>query len=132
MQHLQKHLESRTFFVGNHVTFADFYMFTQLYDNLIDMTDEQKLQYHNLFRWYKHTQNLPQVRDYLTKTNRFILTDPAPKLAFLPDKKKPKKEKKEEVKKEEVKKEEVKKEENKEEAKKEEKAEVVEEKALVA
>ena len=93
-QHLQKHLESRTFFVGNHLTFADFYMFTQLYDNVIEMTDEQKLQYNNLFRWYKHIQNLPQIRDYLTLHKRFLIEDPAPKYAFLAEKKKPKKEKK--------------------------------------
>lgn len=93
-------MESRTFFVGSHLTFADFYMFTQLYDNLIEMTDEQKLQYHNIFRWYKHIQNLPQVREYLETTSRFIVTDPVAKLAFLSEKKKPKKEKKEEPKKE--------------------------------
>jgi len=90
-QHLQKHLESRTFFVGSHLTFADFYMFTQLYDNLIEMTDEQKLQYHNIFRWYKHIQNLPQVKEYLLATSRFIVNDPVAKLAFLSEKKKPKK-----------------------------------------
>lgn len=73
-------------------------MFTQLYDNLIDMTDEQKLQYHNLFRWYKHIQNLPQVKEYLNQTKRFLVTDPTPKLPFLSDKKKQKKEKKEDLK----------------------------------
>lgn len=84
--------------MGNHLTYADLFMFTQLYDNLIDFTDEQKLQYHNLFRWYKHIQNLPQVKEYLTRTNRFLVTDPAPKLPFLAEKKKAKKEKKEEPK----------------------------------
>jgi hypothetical protein len=34
-------------------------MFTKLYDNIVEMTDEQKNQYNNLFRWYKHIQNLP-------------------------------------------------------------------------
>lgn len=82
-------------------------MFTQLYDNLIDLSDEQKLQYNNLFRWYKHIQNLPQIKGYLTETNRFLIQDPVAKVPFLAEKKKPKKEKKEEVK-EEKKKEEVK------------------------
>jgi hypothetical protein len=86
--------------VGSHITFADFYMFTQLYDNLIDLSDEQKLQYNNLFRWYKHVQNLPQVKEYLAHSNRFLLQDPAPKVPFLAEKKKPKKEKKEEPKEE--------------------------------
>jgi hypothetical protein len=70
-------------------------MFTQLYDNLLEMTDEQKQQYNNLFRWYKHIQNLPQVLEFLKKTNRFLLQDPAPKHAFLAEKKKSKKDKKE-------------------------------------
>lgn len=91
-------MENRTFFVGNHITFADFYMFTQLYDNLIELSDEQKLQYNNLFRWYKHIQNLPQVKEYLTQSNRFFIQDPVTKVPFLVEKKKPKKEKKEEVK----------------------------------
>lgn len=90
-------MEQRTFFVGTHITFADFYMFTQLYDNLLEMTDEQKLQYNNLFRWYKHIQNLPQVKAYLLKHNRFLIEDPLPKYPFLAEKKKPKKEKKEET-----------------------------------
>ena len=75
-------------------------MFTQLYDNLIDLSDEQKLHYNNLFRWYKHIQNLPQVKEYLTKTNRFFIVDPVAKVPFLVEKKKPKKEKKEEKKEE--------------------------------
>jgi hypothetical protein len=66
-------------------------MFTQLYDNLLEMTDEQKLQYNNLFRWYKHIQNLPQIHDFLTSTKRFLIEDPTPKYAFLAEKKKPKK-----------------------------------------
>lgn len=66
-------------------------MFTQLYDNVIEFSDEQKLQYNNLFRWYKHIQNLPQVKEYLTKNNRFLIQDPISKVAFLAEKKKPKK-----------------------------------------
>jgi len=58
------------------------------------MSDEQKLQYNNLFRWYKHIQNLPQVRQYLTEKNRFLVTDPVVKVPFLNEKKKAKKEKK--------------------------------------
>lgn len=69
-------------------------MFTQLYDNLIELSDEQKLQYNNLFRWYKHIQNLPQVKDYLTQSNRFFIQDPVTKVLFLVEKKKAKKEKK--------------------------------------
>jgi hypothetical protein len=102
-KHLQKHLESRTFFVGSHLTFADFYMFTQLYDNLLEMTDEQKLQYNNLFRWYKHIQNMTPIKEYLVKTHRFLIEDPAPKYPFLAEKKKPKKEKEDHEKKEEKK-----------------------------
>ena len=89
--------------MSNHITFADFFMFTQIYDNILEMTDEQKQQYNNLFRWYKHIQNLPQISDFMRAKKRFLVQDPAPKYAFLADKKKGKKEKKDkaEVKKDE-------------------------------
>ena len=77
--------------MGNHITFADFYMFTQLYDNVLEMTDEQKLQYHNLFRWYTHIQNLPQIKEYLHKNKRFLLQPPVAKVPFVAEKKKAKK-----------------------------------------
>ena len=69
--------------MGSHITFADFYMFTQLYDNVLEMSDEQKLQYHNLFRWYSHIQSLPQVKQHLVKHKRFLLTPPTQKVPFL-------------------------------------------------
>lgn len=83
-------MESRTFFVSNHLTFADIFMFTQLYDNITEMTDDQKLQYNNLFRWYKHVQNLPEIKNFLEAENRLIVADPAVKLSFLEVKKKKK------------------------------------------
>lgn len=70
-------------------------MFTQLYDNILELTDEQKQQYNNLFRWYKHIQNLPQISEFIKVNNRFLVQDPAPKYAFLAEKKKSKKDKKE-------------------------------------
>jgi hypothetical protein len=66
-------------------------MFTQLYDHLLEMTDEQKSQYNNLFRWYKHIQSLPQIHEFLTNTKRFLIEDPQTKYGFLSEKKKPKK-----------------------------------------
>ena len=98
--------------MSNHITFADFFMFTQIYDNILEMTDEQKQQYNNLFRWYKHVQNLPQISDFLKSKNRFLVQDPAPKYAFLAEKKKGKKEKKDKVEVKKDEKEPVKKEEN--------------------
>ena len=65
-------------------------MFTQLYDNLIELTDEQKLQYNNLFRWYKHIQSQAQITEYLKSSNRFLIQDPQPKIPFVADKKKSK------------------------------------------
>jgi hypothetical protein len=62
---------------------------------VIELTDEQKPQYNNLFRWYKHIQNLPQIKAYLTESNRFFIQDPVAKVPFLAEKKKAKKEKKE-------------------------------------
>ena len=67
-------------------------MFTQLYDNVIDMSDEQKNQYNNLFRWFKHIQNLPEITEFLNKTNRLLIKDPELKVSFV-EKKKGKKQK---------------------------------------
>ena len=67
-------------------------MFTQLYDNVIDMSDDQKNQYNNLFRWFKHIQNLPEITEFLNKTNRLLIKDPELKVSFV-EKKKVKKQK---------------------------------------
>ncbi len=48
-------------------------MFTKLYDSMIEMTDEQKNQYNNLFRWYKHIQNLPEITQFLNKHQRLLV-----------------------------------------------------------
>lgn len=77
--------------MGNHLTFADLFMFSQLYENVVEMSDEQKNQYNNLFRWYKHVQNLPEVRSFLESQNRLLVSDPEQKLIFLEVKKKKKK-----------------------------------------
>ncbi len=58
---------------------------------MIEMTDDQKNQYNNLLRWYKHIQNLPEVKEFLNKNQRLIVEDPEIKVAFLADKKKSKK-----------------------------------------
>ena len=65
-------------------------MFVQLYDNVLDMKDEQKLQYNNICRWYKHIQNLPEIRSFLLSENRMLVGDPEQKLTFLEVKKKKK------------------------------------------
>lgn len=65
-------------------------MFTQLYDIAVEMKDEQKLQYNNLFRWYKHIQNLPEIKAFLIGQNKLLVEDPAPRLTFLEVKKKKK------------------------------------------
>ena len=65
-------------------------MLTQLYDNIVEMTNDQKLQYNNLFRWYKHVQNLPEIKSFLEAENRLLVSDPAMKLSFLEVKKKKK------------------------------------------
>ena len=36
-------------------------MFSKLYDSMIEMTKEEINQFNNIFRWYKHIQNLPEV-----------------------------------------------------------------------
>ena len=70
---MQKYLENRTFFVGNHLTFADLFMFIQLYANITEMFDEQKNQYCNLFRWYRHIQNLPEIKSFLISQNCLLV-----------------------------------------------------------
>lgn len=58
---------------------------------MIEMTDEQKNQYNNLFRWYKHIQNLPEITQFLNANQRILIQDPEIKVAFLAEKKKNKK-----------------------------------------
>lgn len=66
-------------------------MFTKLYDSMIEMADDQKNQYNNLFRWYRHIQNLPEVTAFLTNRQRILVEDPEVKVPFLAEKKKSKK-----------------------------------------
>ena len=66
-------------------------MFMKLYDSMIEMTDEQKNQYNNLFRWYRHIQSLPEIREFLNKHQRMLVEDPEIKVPFLAEKKKSKK-----------------------------------------
>lgn len=44
-----------------------------------------------MFRWYKHIQNLPEIKAFLLAQNRLLVSDPEQKLAFLEIKKKKKK-----------------------------------------
>ena len=73
------------------MSFADFFMFSKLYDSMIEITDEQKNQYNNLFRWYRHIQNLPEITAFLTNKQRILVEDPEVKVPFLAEKKKAKK-----------------------------------------
>lgn len=66
-------------------------MFTKLYENMIEMTDDQKNQYNNLYRWYRHIQNLPEIKEFLNKHQRLLVEDPEIKVPFLAEKKKGKK-----------------------------------------
>ncbi len=90
---LNKTLEPKTFFVSNHLTYIDFLAFTELYDLVTEFTDDQKNQFNNIFRWYKHIQNLPEFTEYLEKTKRSFVVDPALKFDFLSEGKKNKKQK---------------------------------------
>lgn len=76
-------MEDKTFFVSNHLTFADFVMFSELYDTMFEFTDEQKSQFFNIFRWYKHIQNLPEIKAFLVKNQRFLIEDPEIKIPFV-------------------------------------------------
>lgn len=55
------------------------------------MTDEQKNQYNNLFRWYKHIQNIAEITEFLRHHQRLLVEDPEIKIPFLAEKKKSKK-----------------------------------------
>ena len=66
-------------------------MFTQLYENVVEMNDDQKNQYNNLFRWFKHVQNVPEIREFLVKQNKLLIADPELKVSFVEKKKKGKK-----------------------------------------
>ena len=47
------YLTPKIFIVTNHVTIADFYLFTKLYHRVCDMTDTEKGgKFVHFFRWY--------------------------------------------------------------------------------
>ncbi|CAD8070852.1 unnamed protein product [Paramecium sonneborni] len=57
-----QHLESRVFFVTNHVTLADLFLYIHTYDVVSTWNDEQKSgKYVHFFRWFKQIQALPQI-----------------------------------------------------------------------
>ncbi|CAD8204705.1 unnamed protein product [Paramecium octaurelia] len=59
-----KHLESRVFFVTNHVTLADLFLYIHTYDVVSTWNDEQKAgKYVHFFRWFKQVQALPQIAE---------------------------------------------------------------------
>lgn len=74
-KNLQKFLEPKTFAVSNHITFADLHLFALLHSKVTQLADNEKNQFNNVYRWFKHIQSLDGVHDYLAKTNRGIARD---------------------------------------------------------
>ena len=54
---------------------------------VIEMTDDQKNQFCSIFRWYKHIQNLPEIKEFLIKKERFLVSNPNIQVPFIIEKK---------------------------------------------
>lgn len=87
-QYLQKYLEPRTFFVGNHLTFTDLLVFTRIHEQVAEFTEENKSGWCNVFRWYKNVQNQPAIREFLVKAGKSLVTEYNPAVSFVEKKKK--------------------------------------------
>ncbi|CAD8170383.1 unnamed protein product [Paramecium octaurelia] len=88
-----KHLESRVFFVTNHVTLADLFLYIHTYDIVSTWNDEQKVgKYVHFFRWFKQVQALPQIAE-INKTLGRVDVKPASPFADISSTSKQKKQK---------------------------------------
>ncbi|CAD8090577.1 unnamed protein product [Paramecium sonneborni] len=80
-----QHLESRVFFVTNHVTLADLFLYIHTYDVVSTWSDEEKSgKYVHFFRWFKQVQALPQISE-INKTLGRIDVKPASPISSLVD-----------------------------------------------
>lgn len=69
---LTQHLALRTFLVGRHVTAADLIVLLPVLKQLSIISDYDKLNHANIFRWADHIQNLPGVREEIERAELFV------------------------------------------------------------
>lgn len=83
IQNLQKFLEPRTFAVSNHVTLADLYLFALLHGRVTQLDDNEKNQFNNVYRWYKHIQSLEGVHNFLAREGISLVRETQLSVPFL-------------------------------------------------
>jgi len=75
-KHFNDIFEKKTFLNRFHVTVGDLYLFAYLFDTISAWTDENKLEFGSLFRWFYHIQGLPGIEEFLTKAGKSTVAFP--------------------------------------------------------
>jgi len=55
---LNKELMSKTFLVSNHITAADIFLYSLAKEQLLEISQKDRLKYIAVLRWAKHLQSL--------------------------------------------------------------------------
>jgi hypothetical protein len=71
-EHIEAHMVTRMFLVGQFVTAADLVAFIMLASHWNSMSDFDKIQKPNCFRWIDHIQHLPGMLEIVTDKGLFI------------------------------------------------------------
>ncbi|CAO1432156.1 unnamed protein product [Diamesa serratosioi] len=58
---LNSYLESRSYLCGQKVTLADVVVFYAIFDNILQLTPQDKEHYLNLSRWFNHLQQIQEI-----------------------------------------------------------------------
>lgn len=58
---LNSYLESRSYLCGQKMTLADVVVFYAIFDNMLQLTPQDKENYLNLSRWFNHLQQIQEI-----------------------------------------------------------------------
>lgn len=71
-EHIESHMVSRMFLVGQFVTAADLVAFIMLASHWSKLPDYNKMQQPNCFRWVDHIQHLPGMIEIVNDKALFV------------------------------------------------------------
>jgi len=73
LAHLETEIDqTKVFLVGAHITMADFLSFKKILAHFSGLSGSDKLKHPNVFRWINHMQNLPYIKDMVTKAGLYF------------------------------------------------------------
>lgn len=72
IQHLNKHLETKMFLVGQNITAADIVVHLYIVNEFKKLTDTQKKEVPHAFRWVDHVQHLPGMLELVEQNGIFV------------------------------------------------------------